>query len=397
MFSSEISFSVSRIIWRSAGAFLPLIMIAFSLSSCSSGEQAPAEYNLREITLSEDLFISIQSIESDVLAGDFSGLAVDKDGKIFAADSRQQSVHVFSAGGRYLHSLGGKGQGPGEFENFDSGIRVVSDTLYIKQNNPGKIELFNTVTQEHIRSINIPRQDLRGVPMGSPRDFIPLSNGEILISFVNPYFSKPNEGDPPNMVTFSLLNKSGEFTDKEILQIPALYPTDQRLVHMKTDAIHVFSSVSFYPDIFVLMDSHEQIYISNSDRLEVTRYDPEGIPADTLKWNLTPAPFAETDLDSLSAEIPGLKEAAEDAGYPDFWPAYQHILFDDGNNFWIQQINSGASHQPWLVSDGNENLEFSFLLPSAVHLSVVQNGKAYGIFRSEDELPAIVRYELPEL
>jgi tripartite motif-containing protein 71 len=50
-------------------------------------------------------------------------VAVDEDGYIFVADSRNDRVQVFTPNGQFLKKFGLKGNGPGEFDR-PSGICI---------------------------------------------------------------------------------------------------------------------------------------------------------------------------------------------------------------------------------------------------------------------------------
>ena len=52
-----------------------------------------------------------------------NGVAVDEEGNIIVADSRNDRVQVFSHSGRFISKFGVKGTGPGEFDR-PSGICV---------------------------------------------------------------------------------------------------------------------------------------------------------------------------------------------------------------------------------------------------------------------------------
>ena len=52
-----------------------------------------------------------------------NGVAVDEEGNIIVADSRNDRVQVFTSSGRFINKFGVKGTGPGEFDR-PSGICI---------------------------------------------------------------------------------------------------------------------------------------------------------------------------------------------------------------------------------------------------------------------------------
>ena len=61
---------------------------------------------------------TIGVVDGDTLYqfGDVTSIAADDSGRIYVADRIASNVRVYSADGRYLALVGGKGSGPGEFE-----------------------------------------------------------------------------------------------------------------------------------------------------------------------------------------------------------------------------------------------------------------------------------------
>lgn len=81
-------------------------------------------------------------------------LEVDDAGNIYIADSRNQRIQVFNPGGRFVRTIGRKGQGPGEFMatksiDFDSEGR-----LLVLDNRQRRIQVF-TSRGEVIRTIPV--------------------------------------------------------------------------------------------------------------------------------------------------------------------------------------------------------------------------------------------------
>ena len=64
--------------------------------------------------------------------GAISGIAVDRQGRIYATDLQQVHVAVFSPAGTLLTVIGRKGQGPGEFEGPSGPALAPDGALYVR-------------------------------------------------------------------------------------------------------------------------------------------------------------------------------------------------------------------------------------------------------------------------
>lgn len=59
--------------------------------------------------------------------GAISGLAVGPDGTIYVYDRQVPALRAYGADGQFIRTLGRQGGGPGEYENSDGGMTVLSD------------------------------------------------------------------------------------------------------------------------------------------------------------------------------------------------------------------------------------------------------------------------------
>ncbi len=78
------------------------------------------------------------------------GVAVDNEGNIFALDSGNFRIQKFDKNGRYLMTIGRKGQGPGEFQGLSGAFIDSKSNLYVNQGQ--SISVFDN-KGKHIRSI----------------------------------------------------------------------------------------------------------------------------------------------------------------------------------------------------------------------------------------------------
>lgn len=74
--------------------------------------------------------------------GDISGVDVDADGNVYVADQQSQNIRVFDASGVYLRTIGGPGEGPGEFGLNLAGVFVIDDEVLAPDPSQARISRF---------------------------------------------------------------------------------------------------------------------------------------------------------------------------------------------------------------------------------------------------------------
>ena len=73
-------------------------------------------YKTPVLEFTEDLSLGGPDAEGDYAFSQIRHFAIDDSGAIYVLDSKEAHVKVFDASGRYLRTIGRKGQGPGEIE-----------------------------------------------------------------------------------------------------------------------------------------------------------------------------------------------------------------------------------------------------------------------------------------
>ena len=75
---------------------------------------------------------TLDGIGPDLL-GTVAGAASDADGNVYILDSAADEVLVFDAMGEFLHRVGGKGEGPEEFQHVEDLVRLPDGRLVVGQ------------------------------------------------------------------------------------------------------------------------------------------------------------------------------------------------------------------------------------------------------------------------
>ncbi|WP_419937766.1 hypothetical protein [Candidatus Palauibacter sp.] len=82
------------------------------------------------------------------------GMARLADGSVAAIDRRDQRVRIFSADGEFLRSMGGRGEGPGEFRNPWFLWALPGDTIQVGDYRPQRFHVFSP-EGEFVRLVNL--------------------------------------------------------------------------------------------------------------------------------------------------------------------------------------------------------------------------------------------------
>jgi hypothetical protein len=81
-------------------------------------------------------------------------MAVDDAGRVYVLDNGNQRIQVFGPDGRYIRTIGRKGQGPGEFSDPNSIVIDREGHLYVLDDRQKRIQVFLT-DGEMLKSIRV--------------------------------------------------------------------------------------------------------------------------------------------------------------------------------------------------------------------------------------------------
>ena len=113
----------------------PLIRLDTIVEGLSTPERAAQWMTARRALLDARAVTSVGTLEGTGpdLLGTIAGAAADPDGNVHILDGSADEVLVFDAAGEFLHRVGGKGEGPEEFQHVENLVRLPDGRLVVGQ------------------------------------------------------------------------------------------------------------------------------------------------------------------------------------------------------------------------------------------------------------------------
>ena len=89
--------------------------------------------------------VSVGGVDTDpsYQFGTITGLDVDPDGNIYVVDRQAQNVRVFDPAGAYLRTIGGPGEGPGEFGGNAAAVFVLDGRVVVPDPSNARVSSFS--------------------------------------------------------------------------------------------------------------------------------------------------------------------------------------------------------------------------------------------------------------
>lgn len=282
------------------------------------------------------------------------GIAVDNQGSIYVADMSNHRIQKFDRNGKYLQTIGRRGEGPGEFnEPKKLLIDDKTETLYVKDSM--KIKVFD-LAGNHIKDI---------FPKKYPFDFI-LDGEECLCAKLASYTESGEFARD-----FSKINIQGEIL--ETFESFPFYYIQQKILEGGLTIGHT----GYEHDLFIASIDNQIFLYGFSEKYELNVVNSEGILLFIIKKDEPPNKFS-------SIEIRNLKKA------PNFYKlpphkAFFYSLFTDSEKRIYVQTNH-TMYKPGLdievdVFSREGYFLYQAKLPHYTH--VIKNGFLYSYVLNE--------------
>jgi hypothetical protein len=155
---------------------LPSLLLACLVGCGDSSSASVTLDDLPRFVLTEELRMG----SADDPAVGFTrigGIEVDDDGLVYVLEAEDRHIRVYDAAGTRARTIGGPGEGPGEFtfRGVNTRFGIIADTLWVSDTNAGRFSLFTLDGQvlETVQTAQAIAEVIPGVPLGlRPTEYV---------------------------------------------------------------------------------------------------------------------------------------------------------------------------------------------------------------------------------
>lgn len=318
------------------------------------------------LELDEELIIGEAEGREEYMFSRVTSVAVDGLENIYVLDLLEANIKVFDKDGKYLKTIGKKGQGPDEFQSPISIIITPQDEILVNDGRARQLKFFS-LEGNQIRQIS----SAKHLGFMGPR--VDSTGG--IIAGVG------------SMGEDSFIRSIKKFTEE----------LEEKFT-LSTVEFSRFTDINpFSPRQYWVVNKSDQIIWAFPNKYEFHVVNPDGTLVKTIMKEYTPVPVTKEDKDKwLKTIYGGEQNVPSDVkiAWNEHQCAFQHISIDEQDRIFIQtfETEDETGKHCYDVFDSEGKCITRLLLSSQPQ--VWKNGKLYTVEEDEDGFQYIKRYKV---
>ncbi len=313
------------------------------------------------VRFEEDLFLGRAATEEreKYQFSRISGIAVDKEEKIYVLDYTEAHVKVFDKNGQYLKMIGKKGQGPGEMASPFSVSITPNDEIMIQDLNNRRI-IYLSLGGEFIKSLST----AEWIIVGSRTD----SKGNIVAVVSN---RQP---------------------DKQVIELKKFDTELNPIVSYRSYLSQRRSSAfnPFGPDISWTLTKNDYIICGYPENYELEVYDPEGNLIRKIHKDSKPVKVSSDEIEEAKKRLPGPLKL----DIPKYHSAFRDLTADEEGRIYVRTWEKKGNSNGYYFDIFDSAGKFIVKIPLEFKPVVWKNEKVYVIEEDENGFQVVKRYKV---
>lgn len=314
----------------------------------------------------EEMRIGSDTGDDAILFGSIRSFDVDAQGRVFALDGQSQEIHVFDSDGAHIHTIGGRGTGPGEFENASAVDLSRNGEIWVMEMARGQLSILDE-NGDYLR-----KESIGGVGWSQ----WPYSGGFDRVGRYNALIrSFHDEGSTESFARFD----------------QSLTPLDTIPVPEKPDAEYfsnetgdMQAAVPYQGHIAWCFAPNGNLWTLQTDQYELAEITGHGETLRRVTKEYEPIRVTAEDRTELGQSMEWFTDQGGKIDWskiPNTRPVVSSLLCDDEANLWVRRVT--------IESDDDEESEgplYDLFDPEGRYLGMLRfpfNLRSYPIMRNE--------------
>lgn len=320
------------------------------------------------------------------------------DGRIAVADAGTHQLHFYDAAGGHLETVGGEGEGPGEFVRPGSFRRFEGDSLLVHDFGTGRTSVLDP-DGRFVRSFT-----LESVGTSPARPTVALSGGRLAARIARRSLSAEFRARAASGTVFEGTTLLMLYTmDGAPLDTIGEFPLPERYVKMGGGSISILN----YPFARTLVSASfaDRLYVGWSGEYEIRRYGPGGALDRIIRLAREPRAVTEEDLarirdDALASASNEDERRERERLFRDMevhatLPAFDDFVVDAGGHLWVERPSRpGADPAEWDVFDPDGRWLGTVDLPDGLDVYEIGDDYVIGKVVGELDVERVVVFDL---
>lgn len=353
--------------------------------------------------LSSSPIVTIGVVEGDAAYELFRTIGAVRlsDRRIVLASLGTHELRLYDPQGIHLLSVGGEGEGPGEFRGLSMIGRFAGDSLMAYDMMQQRISIFGA-DGEHVRDLSLATggQFVFPVLLGRLEDGSYL--GQVSSRRIGPDAPELKPGEFRDSILALRVSADGTTTDTV-----GVFPSAMSVVRTLSfggNATQVPVGVHFSP-MSLLTPAGTGMIVGTSDTYTLRYYDAGGDLRRIVRKESVPLQVTQADVDSLEAQtlatiasqnVPAaLTDVLKDRPAAETMPAFRALRTDTEHNLWVEEYRRPGDDIPrWSVFDPEGYFLGVVTGPEGLRVTDIGTDYVMGIVTDDMDVQRVVMYEL---
>ncbi|MDE2828087.1 MAG: 6-bladed beta-propeller [Bacteroidota bacterium] len=336
----------------------------------------------------EEVRIGRDTGDDALLLGSIGSFDVDARGWIYALDDQTQAIHVFNSDGMLVHTVGGEGTGPGEFEQAHALDLSANGQIWVMEMQKGQLT-FLDATGNYVSGARIGSSGWSYFPYPGGMDPLGRYNAAVVVEVLDDY-------------DLALARFDQDFVPLDTIPVPESGEPHEQFELLTDGGGMMATSIPFRGSFVWRFSSSGHFWTLHTDKYELAEITANGETLRRVTLDHDPIPLKPAELEEVRENLSWFTRLGGKIDWskiPDTKPVTSSFFCDDDGNLWVRRLTESPEDEGYLFDlfdvDGRYMgaIRLLFSLESNPE-PIVRNGLLYGITTDELGAENIVRAQI---